>query len=1013
MNLEEIKKAATEQGVTEGELRQMFRDKGYSEDQISEYLPFDYDTFYTNASQQKKTNNQMREMLKQEGMSEDYIDSKIKYDIAEARDNIIQNYGLTDSDVKEILSDKGYSNAEIANMYRYGGYAQKLISKGYTQEDVKNYATRMIQDMNMNYTKARKLLSNFFGLGYQDSEDMIKSLYGEPISIPNRVKQYRDSGMSYNDATIQAKKDYRDYREKGIKDKKAGLFQETFNLVGYPIVEGLGRVYQAGKSALADIGLVDKTIEDEIMSDYYRWRAEDNPVVQAASKAPLIAASLSPQGLAAGLATGFGTSYMESKMEGKTAAEAFKDASIETGVAMGLVSSVKGMPYLWEGIKSLKSPVEAGKSSLELFGRIFSFMTEPFFIKNVLKTYNGDKKLAKEMLEELKLLDNKESLMLGHLQQNPETNTLTQRLTDLQGRSVLGSVKTTERTKAAESEILKAYDEQKEKLFGKSKWEAAVAGVNQFQERVKNVVSKAHDIRVAEHNELYDSARKSGSQVEMNAEDAKKLRTIVDDLDKFIETNQSAQGASFLGNTAKNLLSRYKLGDSLVIDSLKSFYSSQVSKGLGVIESKNITHFENTLKNTFKDKFSKEELKSALAKSKQHLNSLNAGNSEIMKKIAKIEAQLLKKEQLKRPTARSKEIVQELLAKKSQETGKLVSKDELDYMRKELKYMAKYIGELDRFKKTPNLDDLKVSLQRFREFDPSLPFVKLIQGKADEGIKKVIFGKETFKKDQTGAYEKFVSSLEEANEKYRIRKELYDNPKDSPGLYQLHKTSDDYVNTLVKSLDNSDSGLATAEKLSKEIDLAYGKNTAESRDLKAAIAGYIVDYKTQSAINKLSSSNDTALTVKELITDLDSIPNGIFESLGVKEAPKVLNLLKKTLNRVKVLSEKTTPTRLNLPQDSFNPFNMILKFMTSSAFGYVLRSPKTAQKAIRELEKLAYADDPVKMAELARKYKEMSGDSNLWYSALARSQMLYNEDGYDPANLRKTIQAYQQPTPNQ
>ena len=302
LDLNAVRQAAKEQGVTDGELRQIFREKGYSEEQISEYVPFDYDSFYQNARQQKKTNNQMREMLKQEGMSDEYIDSKIKYDIAEARDNFVSNYGLSDSEVTQILADKGYSNAEIANIYQYGGYAQKLISKGYTQDDVKNFATRMINDMNMNYSKAKKLLNNFFGLGFKDMQAMLDSLYGFYPALPNLVKQYKEQGMSQSEAVAKAQEEYRNYRERGIKDREAGMFQETYNLVGYPIAEGLGRLYQTGRTVLSDIGVVDKTIEDEIMSDYYTWRAQDNPIVQVASKAQLAVASVASKGLAAGLA---------------------------------------------------------------------------------------------------------------------------------------------------------------------------------------------------------------------------------------------------------------------------------------------------------------------------------------------------------------------------------------------------------------------------------------------------------------------------------------------------------------------------------------------------------------------------------------------------------------------------------------------------------------------------------------------------------------------------------------
>lgn len=998
LDLNAVRQAAKEQGVTDGELRQIFREKGYSEEQISEYVPFDYDSFYQNARQQKKTNNQMREMLKQEGMSDEYIDSKIKYDIAEARDNFVSNYGLSDSEVKQILADKGYSNAEIANMYDYGGYAQKLISKGYTQDDVKNFATRMINDMNMNYSKAKKLLNNFFGLGFKDIQTMLNSLYGAYTPLPNLVKQYKEQGMSQSEALAKAREEYRNYRERGIKDREAGMFQETYNLVGYPIAEGLGRLYQAGRTALSDIGVVDRTIEDEIMADYYTWRTQDNPIVEVASKAPLAVASFASMGLAQVAATGFGISYMESRMEGKSIADSFKDASVEAGLALGLVGAIKGMPYVWEGIKSLKQPKEAFKSIFELPGIILSPLTEKVFVKNIIDTYKGDKQLAKKMLDELNLLENKESLMLAHLQQNPETNTFVQRLTDLQGRGVLGSVKTTTRAKEAESAVIKAFDKQKEQLFGKSQWAEAVEGVNKFQEKVRGVVNKAHDIRKAEHDKLYDIAREVGNKVELNSSDAKKLKNLTNSLDKFITESQSSQSEKFLGSTAKNLLSQYKLGDDLVIDSLKSFYSSQINRGQFVVDTKNIKYFENTIKNLFKDKFSKEELKDAVIQSKKYLKSIESSNADIMKQVNKIESQLRKKEQLKRPTARSKEIIQELSASKDKALSKFVDKTEIDYMRKELKYIIKNIGELDRFKRTPKIDDLKVSLQRFREFDPSLPFVQMIQRQADEGIKKVIFGKETFKKGELPSYEKFTESLSEANTKYKARKDLYDDAQNSPGLYKLHKTSSDYVNTLVKALDNPDTGLATTRKLSKEIDLAYKGKPKERKELKAAISGYIVDYKTQEALHKLSSSNDTALTVKGLISDLDSVPTGIFKELEVKEAPRVLNLLKKTLNRVKILNEKVAPTRFGLQENSFNPFDLIVKFITSSTFGYVLRSPKTTRKAIKLLEEMVYADDANKMLELARKYKDLSNDSNKWYSAILRSQMLYNDQNSEQEN---------------
>lgn len=990
LDLHAVRQAAKEQGVTDGELRQIFREKGYSEEQISEYVPFDYDSFYQNARQQKKTNNQMREMLKQEGMSDEYIDSKIKYDIAEARDNFVSNYGLSDSEVKQILADKGYSNAEIANMYQYGGYAQKLISKGYTQDDVKNFAIRMINDMNMHYSKANSLLDNFFGLGFKDSQALLDSLYGPKPSLSKLVKQYREQGMSYYGADAKALQDYNNYRQRSVKDREAGMFQASYNILGAPILEGLGRIYQAGRTVLSDIGVVDRTIEDEIMADYYTWRAQNNPVVTVASKAPLAVAAFAGRGLAPLLAAGFGIGYLDARMEGKSIDDSFKDASVETGLSLALVGLLKGIPYVWEGIKSLKQPKEALKSIFELPGIILSPLTEKVFVKNVIDTYKGDKELAKKMLDELNLLENKESLMLAHLQQNPETNTLVQRLTDLQGRGILGSVKTTTRAKEAESEVIKAFDKQKEKLFGKSQWAEAVAGVNKFQEKVKGVVNEAHDIRKAEHDELYDIAKEAGNKVELNSSDAKKLKDLINSLDKFITESQSSQSEKFLGSTAKNLLSQYKLGDDLVIDSLKSFYSSQINRGQVVVDTKNITHFENTIKNLFKDKFSKEELKDAVIQSKKYLKSIESSNADIMKQVNKIESKLLKKEQLKRPTARSKEIIQELLASKDKALSKFVDKTEIDYMRKELKYIIKNIGELDRFKRTPKINDLKVSLQRFREFDPSLPFVRMIQHEADEGIKKVIFGKETFKKGELRSYEKFTESLSEANTKYKARKDLYDDAENSPGLYKLHKTSSDYVNTLVKALDNPDSGLATTRKLSKEIDLAYKGKPKELKELKSAIAGYIVDYKIQEALNKLSSSNDTALTVKGLISDLDSVPMGIFKELEVKEAPRVLNLLKKTLNRVKILNEKVTPTRFNIQGNGFNPFDLIVKFVTSSTFGYVLRSPKTTRKAIKLLEEMVYSDNENKMLELAKKYKDLSNDSNKWYSAILRGQMLYN-----------------------
>lgn len=996
MNLEEITKQARERGMSDGEIRQIYASEGLSEEQINQYVPFDYETFYQNARQQKKTNNQMREMMLQEGLSKNYVNSKIPLDIAELRDRAVER-GMSDSEVKQILSDEGYSNRQIENMYSFGKQAYQLMKKGYTQEEVKNMAVDMIKMDNMSQKRAWSFLNTFFGLGAEDSAAIRKEIYGDSPDVETLKSKYKEQGLSASEASQKAHEEYYDWENKradsNILDPLMNALTPTFDTIGRFVQPA----HKLGKIMTGQ----DITPENQLWYDYYQWVSEKNPAIKAASYTPLIAASLWNPTTAVTVGATYISGVYGSMMEGNDIKQASIDGLKDLAFLGGLYAALKTAPYVWQGVKHpidtttkavkgvtypVRHPLNTIQWLSDKIGDATTYMTKPLVIKDLINTYGGNKELVKQTLSEIKKL-NLEKTLPAHLAAFPEENFLTKRLTDLASRDIIGSNLITKQAKELEKSMLRDFDSAKEAEFGKSRWAEFVDGKVKFQTEIQDYLATAGKARTDEANQLYDLVRSRGAKHALNKTDAKKLQALIDDIDNYVVTNQSVQGENFLGGVEKNLLYRYRMGDSLVIGALKDFNSSRYNNRLSVLDTKKIQEFEKFTKRAFKDSFTKEELHKSATQVKDYISSLKASNSNTYKELAKVEAKLLQKEKLTRPNKRTAEIVTNLLEQKQTLASKLVSEDELNYIKSEWKAIASYIKDTGRFKKTPTMADLVTSIQRYNEMNPNNEFVRGLASRGGKGLRNILKEKTA---EGNADYNKTYGILQEANEKYRIYSSLYRDSKESPGLYQLVNSSSDFAQTLSNVLSSADYGVASTKKLVDELNIALKNNPEQLKKVKNELAGYIIDSKIANQVNKLPEQGQVKNELQDILSGLDKVPTTALKELGADSAIEFVNTYKKALQRLIDINKAVTPTRFNAQQSDLNISGLLSSVFTKVAFSKVLRDPKVSKEVITELNKLIDSNftDSKAINKIIKKVD--TKESAMWKSIVARDIILHD-----------------------
>lgn len=992
MNLEEITKQARERGMSDGEIRQIYAAEGISEDQINQYVPFDYDTFYQNARQQKKTNNQMREMMFQEGLSKDYVNSKMPLDIAELRDRAVER-GMSDSEVKQILADEGYSNRQIENMYSYGKQAYNLMKKGYTQEDVKNYAVDMIKMANMSQQRAWSFLNTFFGLGAEDAAAIRKEIYGDAPNIDELKAMYESQGMRKSDASQKAYDDYSDWENRRANPSVIDSF------IPQNFLDAAGRFLQPAHKLGKMMTGQEITPENQLWYDYYQWLSEKNPVIKATSYAPLIASSFYNPTLPATIGATYFSGVYGSLMEGNSLKDAAVDGLKDLAFLGGLYTAFKAAPYVWQGVKHpidtttslvkgatypIRHPINSGKWIADKIGDATTYITKPYVMKDIINTYGGNKELIKQTLNEIKKLD-LETALPAHLGAFPDENFLVKRITDLASRDLIGSSLLTKQAKEAEKAMLRDFDAEKEALFGKSRWAEFVDGKVKFQGEIQDYLATSGKIRKDEANALYDQVRKRGDKIPLNKTDAKKLQALIDDIDNYVVTNQSQQGENFLGSVEKNLLYRYQMGDSLIIGALKDFNTSRYNRRLNVLDTKNIQNFENFATKAFKDSFTKEELHKSATEVKKYIASLKAQNANVNKEIAIIEDKLRQKEQLTRPNKRTKEIVANLLEQKRGLSSKIISEEELNYIKNEWKAIAQYLKETERLKKTPTVSDLVTSIQRYNEMNPNLDFVRGLATKGKNGLKDILASKTV---EGNAEYNKTYGLLQEANEKWRTYSSLYKDSNESPGLYQLVNSSTDFAQTLSNVLSSQNYGVATTKKLVDELNIAFKDNPTQLNKVKTQLAGYIIDSKIAHQINQLPEKGQVKNELQDILTGLEQVPTTALQELGADSAIELVNTYKKAIQRVIEINKTVAPTRFNITQADLNVFNILPTIFTKVAFSKVLREPKVTKEIVNELNKLI--DSNFTDTKTINKIIKMvdTEESAMWKSVVARDIIL-------------------------
>lgn len=865
-------------------------------------------SFRDKALESGYSNNSVRKYLLSKGYNKEEVDNVAPLDVEELRDEFMSK-GYSEEQYKTYMKSKGFTASDL-DMYKLDGETALQLTQGRKKSDVISEATELIKSDNMEYSEAAKLLRDFYKLSYKDVESIMKNIYVtnqlSPQELVDKYKQQGYNDYAANNLAIRKLRSYNRLTPEG--DESNPVVTNTLK----PIRDGLAN----WALTLVDgaLGFFGAELPDDIKKTQrlLKWKAEGNILTEGTSKGANMYAQAATLGsgslikaLALTAAQAGATTYADSILSGKTRDEAKMDMYLASGIAVafpflgtgayytgkGLVNTVSGVSNL------LKNPIKTTKQWWDTLATFTGDAATAAFSKEaskqILQSYENNPQAKRALLDSLSMLQEAENkVFTPYLMADTTNPSLMKSVLDVSSRGLFANKEIQDFQIALRDSLTRDIDNQLSQVFGGKVYQGVIDGVDKFSQKIINVLDTARSSAIKESQVLYKEKNLISDKISLSSKDAKALSKSLEEAWKKSETiAHYFDGQSYMG-VAERLVSDLSLGQDIANKAFKTYKAKNSTQ----VESKNLTEFFKFVSNTFKDKFTAEELTSALSSVNNYYKRYNRRFTD-------------------------------------------TEKNEMIKFRDTLKSLLINKEKTGRGQRTPTLTDLSDVIKQINvEYKQNIdPLARIIKGSLSSIEKRL------------GTSE-YLSAKNKADTHFKNRIETFESKSaggESLGIFNLLNSTRSDSTVLMRELTGKN-GANLAYTIGKELDNLASKSPKLKKEvsgLKTQIARYLIDSKIYQS-GELDSLGKT-------LSALDNIPEDVLTILVGKESVKTLTNIKNLLQRYVDIDKTITPTRWSVtPPQSLGFVKSTLsklsigKLLTDKELSkQILNSLKTGEKS--------------------------------------------------------------------